>query len=96
MPPKPASEDWKTGEQLEFLVPRWKSFKDAQDTKTLANFWPKVFEDWYTKWPVPSSASLVLKYGTVEEGRLMLQKAKNVVRGSLYTLRSHPANQTLV
>ena len=96
MPPKSTGDNWKTGEQLEFLVPRWQSFRDAQDAKKLANFWPKVFEDWYIKWPVPSSPSLALKYGTVEEGRLVLQKAKNAVRDGFYTPPPHHTDQSLI
>ena len=80
MPPKPARLDWKTGEQLEFLLSRWETFKCAQDSGALCWFWPKVSEDWFARWLIPSSPSLVQEYGSIEEGRLMLQKDKNAVR----------------
>ena len=92
MPPKPANPNWKTGEQLEFLMSRWDSFKRAQNAKTLDHFWPKVFEDWYTRWPVPSSATLIQEYGTMEEGRLALQSEKNGVRDNSYSLYPHRTN----
>lgn len=82
MPPKTSRPGWKTGEQLEFLISRWRTFKRAQDIKGLDKFWPKVFEDWYIHWPIPHSQSLVRSHGSVEEGRLVLQKEKNVVRDS--------------
>lgn len=96
MPPKPANPDWKTGEQLEFLLRRWGDFKRAQNAKKLDNFWPRVFEDWYTNWPIPSSPSLALEYGTVEDGRLKLQQAKSTVRLNFYLQHLHRTNQTLV
>lgn len=89
--PAPRS-DWKTEEQLEFLLAYWEKFKRAQDNKALDSFWPKVYEDWYTRWPISSSASLVLKYGSIQEGRLMLQKDKNAVSNTLYTLHPHRTN----
>lgn len=86
MPSKPANPGWKTGEQLEFLLSQWKSFKRAQDAKTLDKFWPRVFEEWFTRWPVPSSPSLARSHNSIEEGRLALQKAKNTVRYTLHPL----------
>lgn len=91
MSPKPADPGWKTGEQLEFLLRRWEDFKRTQNAKTLDKFWPRVFEDWYTNWPISSSPSLALTHGTVEEGRLKLQKAKNTVRPNFYPLHLHRA-----
>ena len=82
MPPKNSRTGWKTGEQLEFLISRWRTFKRAQDTKGLDKFWLKVFEDWYIHWPIPHSPSLVRSHGSIEEGRLVLQKEKNAVRDS--------------
>ena len=96
MTPKPSRSDWKTAEQLEFLVNRWEGFKRAQDGKTLDHFWARVFEDWYTFWPIPSSPSLARDYGTIEEGRLMLQKEKNNVRDGFYLLHPHYTSLTLV
>ena len=70
------------GEQLEYLLTCWDAFKRAQDAKRLDQFWPKVFEDWYARWPVPSSPSLALRYPSIEEGRVLLQQEKNNVCGS--------------
>ena len=95
MPPKTSRGDWKTWEQLQFLLSYWEKYKHAQDAKALDHFWPKVYEDWYLRWPVPSHPSLVQQYGSIEEGRLMLQKDKNTVRDSLYTLHPHHTNPTL-
>ena len=95
-PPKPSRLDWKTEEQRTFLVNRWESFKRAQDAKALDRFWAKLFEDWYTFWPVPSSPSLVQKYGSIEEGHLALQKEKNSVCDSFYPLHPYRTNLTLV
>ena len=91
MPPKTARPDWKTGEQFQFLLTCWDNFKSAQDTKALDRFWPKVYEDWYTRWPIPSSPSLAREYGSIEEGRIILQKEKNTVRDSFLhvALSSH-------
>ena len=79
-PPKPPPIAWKTGEQLEFLLAHEDAFKRAQEEKTLDRFWQRVFEEWYHQWELPSSPSLILEYGSIEEGRLMLQKEKNTVR----------------
>ena len=84
MAPKPDRSGWKTGDQLEFLLSHWGSFKRAQDAKGLNRFWAKIFEDWYDRWPVPSSPSLVREYGSIEATRLMLQKEKNTVRDDFY------------
>ena len=92
MPPKVARPDWKTGEQLEFLVCRWDKFKRAKDAKTLDHFWSMVWEDWYSRWPVPSSPPLTQECKTIEEARLMLQKEKNTVRTSSYLLIPHRIN----
>ena len=70
-------------------------FKRAQDTKGLDKFWPKIFEDWYICWLIPHSPSLARSYGTIKEGRLVLQKEKNVVRNSFQLLYFHHANPTL-
>ena len=79
IPLKTSCPSWKTGEQLEFLISCWRTFKHAQDIKGLDKFWPKVFEDWYIRWPIPHSPSLAQLHGSIEEGHLVLQKGKNVV-----------------
>ena len=89
MPPKPARSDWKTGEQLEFLLSRWEAFKHAQDAGALRRFWPKVSEDWFTRWPIPPSPSLALEYGSIEEGRIMLQNDKKGVRMVFFSSHYH-------
>lgn len=86
MPPKTPRPGWKTGEQLEFLLSRYASFKSAQNNKTLGRFWQRVFEDWYLRWKLPSAPypDLLLKYGTLEEARFMIQKSKNAVRNPFH------------
>ena len=83
MPPKPACAGWKTGEQLEFLLYQWPVFKRAQDNKSLDRFWPRVFEDWFKRWPVRSTPTLIKEHGSPEAARLMAQKEKNTVRDDL-------------
>lgn len=90
-PPKPPPPGaWKTGEQLEFLLANEQAFKRAQEAKTLDRFWRKVFEEWYHQWEIPSSPSLILEYGSVAEGRVMLQKETNGVRFNHCSCPRHP------
>lgn len=96
MTSKPSPIAWKTGEQLEFLLSREEAFKRAQDGRALEPFWQKVFEDWYHQWEIPSSPSLALTYGSITEGRIMLQKEKNAVRGGRCSQRPHHANPTFL
>ena len=80
MPPKPSRIEWKSGEQLEFLLSQESSFRRCQDMKTLNHFWPRVFENWYDRWPIVSTPALSKKYGTPEAARIMVQKETNAVR----------------
>ena len=102
MPPKTARSGWKTGEQLEFLLSRFSNFKRSQDEKTLDRFWPRLFEDWYDRWPVPANPTMSKNYGSPEANRLMAQKAKKTVRRVVHLrtfillTRRFPANQSLV
>ena len=91
-PPPPTA--WKTGEQLEFLLSREGAFKRAQEAETLERFWQKTFEDWYHQWEIPASPSLIVRYGSISEGRLALQREKNIVRGSHSPPRLRPTNPT--
>ena len=87
MPPKTSDPGWKTGEQLEFLLSCWKSFKIAQNAKRLDQFWQRVFDEWYSRWPIPSPRAS--HAGEPPENlRLMAQKEKNAVRGPLYFVSS--------
>ena len=79
MPPK-SRPGWKTGEQLEFLITNWPTFRRAQDTKTLDQFWDRIFDQWHARWPPPApSAALSKTHGSSEAARLMLQKDRNTV-----------------
>lgn len=89
MPPKVAPTDWKSGDQLEFLLSQESSFRRAQDARTLDRFWQKVFDEWYHRWPLPSCPTLTHGHNTAETARFMLQKEKNKVRGSCYLLSPH-------
>lgn len=82
MPPKAtvSGSGWKTGEQLEYLLSCWENFKRAQTNKKLDRFWGQTYEEWYKRWPVPSPASWVQDYGSVEAGRFMYRKEKDGVR----------------
>ena len=80
MPPKTPDPGWKTGEQLEFLFAHLPDFRACQDDKTLGDFWEKLFNDWYDKWPLPHVMSEA--HGSVENTRIMLRKEKNAVRGN--------------
>ena len=77
----PSKAAWKTGEQLEFLISNWVTFVRHQGAKKLDHFWPRLFEDWHKRWPPHSTPALNKKYETEEAARLMVQKAKNAVRG---------------
>ena len=87
MPPKTVrnSPGWKTGEQLEFLLSRWEDFKHAQATKALDRFRRQTYDEWYNRWPISSSPSLAQEYGSIEAGRLMLQKDKNAVSYNVFS-----------
>lgn len=71
---------WKTGEQLEFLLSHWQTFKRCQDGKKLTPFWPYVYDHWYQRWPIVPTPDAIELYGTPENARLMLQEGKNAVR----------------
>lgn len=80
MPRKATRADWKSGEQLEFLFSQEAVFKRYQDQKTLDHFWPRVFKEWYDRWPIVPSLDLRREHGSAEAARVMIQKEKNAVR----------------
>jgi hypothetical protein len=96
MPPKTPRADWKSGEQLEFLLSQEGSFRRCQDQKTLDHFWPRVFEEWYNRWPIFASSALSRRHGTPEAARVMLQKEKNAVRVYFCLARCHLTYPALV
>ena len=78
-PARPTRTGWKTGEQLEFLLSHWASFKRSQNNKTLDQFWPRVFDQWHRNWQITPSRASCREYGNPENARLMLQQSKNTV-----------------
>ena len=96
MAPKTSDTDWKSGEQLEFLLSRESSFKSCQDNKTLGQFWLRVFDVWYTCWLIPTPTTFTQEQGSPEAARLMLQKDKNLVRDRFRSLPLYHPNLTPV
>jgi len=47
MPGKP----WTTDEQVVFLTKNIPHFLEAQAAKTLPAFWPRIFREWFEKFP---------------------------------------------
>ena len=94
MAPKSSDKDWKSGEQLEFLLSQESSFKRCQDGKTLGQFWPRVFDVWYSRWPIPTPTTFTREEGSAEGARLMSQKDKNLVRDSFCSLSLYHSNLT--
>ena len=84
--PKPPNSSWKTGEQLEFLLSYWPAFKRAQGSKAFDRFWQKLFEEWYTRWPIVPTLASRQEHGSPEVARLMLQKEKSTVCDSFLTI----------
>ena len=95
MPPKVDREDWKSGEQLEFLLFHESSFKLCQDAKKLDRFWLRTFEEWYRRWPLPPP-SPALSEKDRSDALLAAQKDKNLVRDSSHLPSPYHANPTLV
>ena len=85
---KPSDPNWKTGEQLEFLLENWPRFKRAQDAKKLDQFWERIFADWLTRWPTTVARGSSHANEPIENVRLMLQKEKKGVRVRFYPISS--------
>ena len=95
MPPKVDREEWKSGEQLEFLLFHESGFKLCQDAKKLDRFWLRTFEEWYRRWPLPSPSS-TLPEKDRSAALLAAQKEKNTVRDSLHLPPLYHTNPILV
>lgn len=70
---------WKSGEQLEFLLSHEAGHKRHQDQQTLDRFWPRVFEQWYDRWPLVATPALIKKHKTRDAARMMMQNGRNKV-----------------
>jgi len=46
-----APPNWATGEQLEFLRSYVPIFIEHTEKKTQSKFWPRLTEDWFSRWP---------------------------------------------
>ena len=84
--PKPSDPNWKTGEQLEFLLENWPRFKQAQDAKKLDQFWDRIFAEWHTRWPTTVAPGSFRSREPLENVRLMLQKERRKVRGNSHLI----------
>ena len=78
-PTKIPPSRWKTGEQLEYLLSEWENFKRAQNSKTLGQFWPRVFDHWQRTWAIKPTAKDCVTHGNIQNARLMLLKEKKTV-----------------
>ena len=85
---KPSDPNWKTGEQLEFLLENWPRFKQAQDVKKLDQFWERIFAEWHTRWPTVVAPGSSHANEPIKNVRLMLQKEKRTVRGRSHLIPS--------
>jgi len=74
----PSNTGWKTGEQLEFLLANEPSYKRCQANKTLDLFWQRVFDSWYTQWPIVPTATLTRAHGFLEATK-MAKKSRDKV-----------------
>jgi hypothetical protein len=79
---KPSDPNWKTGEQLEYLLENWPRFKQAQDGGKLDRFWQRIFAEWHTRWPTTVTPGSSYANEPPENVRLMLQSEKKKVRGN--------------
>ena len=77
---------WKTGEQLEYLLSQWPGFVSHQNSESLDRFWPRVYDTWYSKWPIMPTPEFVGKHGSLEGATLVFRSENNKVR----TMNSRP------
>ena len=62
--PKPSKNDWKTEEQVEYMLSHWSGYIAHQATKSLVRFWPRVYEGWYKRWAVTLPPEMIRKHGS--------------------------------
>ena len=71
---------WKNGGQYEVLLSFWTGFLEHQDSKTLARFWPHVYDAWYKMWPITPTPESIDLWGSSEAAMPKLRSRTNLVR----------------
>lgn len=70
----------KSDDQVNYLMSHWLDFKAYQAAGTLDRFWPRVFDGWYTQWPVVATPKAVAEHGSPANAVLALRSGTNGVR----------------
>jgi hypothetical protein len=64
---KATRKGWTTNEQFEFLTSLLPSFINAQLSKTTADQWPTIYEEWFKQWPLDPPTPKDIANGHTEE-----------------------------
>ena len=76
---KPSKNDWKTEEQVEYMLSHWSGYIAHQASKSLPRFWPRVCDGWYQRWPITPTPEMIEKHGSSTDAKLVLRKELNGV-----------------
>jgi hypothetical protein len=82
---KTSRKGWTNDEQYEYLTSQIPIFVNAQSSKTTADQWPAIYEEWFKRWPIGEPTQKEIEQGLTEDDRV---KAVKMVSD---TLLSHSA-----
>lgn len=80
---------WATDEQAAFMRRVEPAYLTCQELgkRSLADFWPGVFEEWFTRWPETATGA---------EDQAAHIKAKKLVRSSIFVAHIHSSGSPLL
>ena len=82
---------WTTDEQYEYLMSQIPAFVKAQSSKTTANVWPGIHEEWFKRWPFGPPTKEDIARNLSEDDRV---KAVKMVSDTYYLF--YPMQLTIV
>jgi hypothetical protein len=68
---------WMTDEQFDYLSSHLPAFINAQSSKTTADGWAVIHEEWFKRWPLGPPTEKDVKVGRTEAQRLTAMKTVN-------------------
>lgn len=83
---------WTNDEQYEYLTSLIPVFVNAQSSKTTADQWPAIHEEWFNRWPIGEPTEKEIARGLTEDDRV---KAVKRVSDTLLSLSACVAYQSI-
>ena len=76
---KTGRKGWTTEEHFEYLTSLIPNFVSAQSSKTTADTWPAIYEEWFRHWPLAPPTTKETDEGCTEEDRVKAMKTVSTV-----------------